>query len=246
MIPAIRQQTIVDMLKKSGTILYLEDLQDHLDISASTLRRDLRELEGKGQVNLLHGGGVQLNSSSTEMNITAKLMLNKDAKQKIALAAAETIQDGDVIFLDPSSTTLEMIPFLINKPITVITNGICHINQLVSNHIPSIMVGGNIKQATNSCIGPMAESAMRNYHFTKCFLGSNGFSKNAGITNHDINECLIKQLAIANSAQPYFLLDSSKFNTITMVKVIDLSIPTIFTDRRIPELMEYKNIIAVP
>lgn len=245
MIPALRQQTILDMLKKSSTILYLEELQEHLKISASTLRRDLRELAGKGQVTLLHGGGVQLNTSNTELNITTKLLLNIEAKQKIATAAAATVQDGDVIFLDPSSTTLEMIPHLVNRPITVITNGIYHINLLVTSHIPCIMVGGDIKQATNSCIGPMAESAMRNYHFNKCFLGSNGFSKNAGITNHDISECIIKQIAIENSAHSYFLLDSSKYNIITMVKVTDLSTPTIITDQSIPDLINYKNIMVV-
>ena len=173
MIPAIRQQTIIHMLKEANTILYLEDLQAALGISTSTLRRDLRELEAKGQVNQLHGGGVKLTQNTPELNITAKLLLNKAAKEKLAAAAASAIEDGDAVFLDPSSTTLEMIPHLVGRPITVITNGIFHINQLVSNHIPSIMVGGNIKIATNSCIGPVAESDMRNYHFNKCFLGAN-------------------------------------------------------------------------
>ncbi len=245
MIPALRQQTILELLKKADSILYLDNIQALLKVSSSTLRRDLRELENRGQVVLLHGGGVQLPNSAAELNITTKLALNKKAKEKIAAAAAQTIQDGDVIFIDPSSTTLEMIPFLINRKITVVTNGIFHINMLVSNSIPSIMVGGNIKQATNSCIGPMAESAMRTYHFNKCFLGSNGFSRSAGITNHDINECIVKQIAIEHSAKSYFLLDASKYNVVTMVKVVDLAIPTIFTDADSAELREYSNIQIV-
>lgn len=245
MIPAIRQQTIIHMLKEANTILYLEDLQAALGISTSTLRRDLRELETKGQVNQLHGGGVKLTQNTPELNITAKLLLNKAAKEKLAAAAASAIEDGDAVFLDPSSTTLEMIPHLVGRPITVITNGIFHINQLVSNHIPSIMVGGNIKIATNSCIGPVAESDMRNYHFNKCFLGANGFSRTSGITNHDINECLIKQLAIQNSSKSFFLLDSSKYNVVTMIKVVDLNVPTVFTDRAFPDLADYNNIVIV-
>lgn len=245
MIPAIRQQTIIHMLKEANTILYLEDLQAALGISTSTLRRDLRELEAKGQVNQLHGGGVKLTQNTPELNITAKLLLNKAAKEKLAAAAASAIEDGDAVFLDPSSTTLEMIPHLVGRPITVITNGIFHINQLVSNHIPSIMVGGNIKIATNSCIGPVAESDMRNYHFNKCFLGANGFSRTSGITNHDINECLIKQLAIQNSSKSFFLLDSSKYNVVTMIKVVDLNVPTVFTDKAFPDLIDYNNIVIM-
>ena len=52
MIPAIRQQTILDLLQNQD-ILYLEDLLNELNISVSTLRRDLRELErhrGRGDL----------------------------------------------------------------------------------------------------------------------------------------------------------------------------------------------------
>lgn len=243
MIPAVRQQSILNFLNEGKKIAYLDELQQQLNISVSTLRRDLRVLSDTGRVVLLHGGGVQLTSrSNPESTIAAKLQLNTEAKRKIAHAAAQTVSDDDVIFLDPSSTTLEMIPFLVGKKVTVITNGILHISQLVANNIRSIMIGGEIKQATNSCIGPTAETTLQNYFFSKCFLGSNGFSRTAGITNHDMNECVLKQLAMKNSAQSYFLLDSSKYNVITMIKVVDLEIPIIYTDASVPELKEYQNI----
>jgi DeoR family fructose operon transcriptional repressor len=242
MIPAIRQQTIIDLLTENDTI-YMEFLSDFLKISLSTLRRDLRELENFGKVTLLHGGGIQLSRKSTELSISAKLSLNKDAKNKIALKACSYIQDDDVIFLDPSSTTLQMIPHLANRNITVITNGIYHINQLAAHQIPGIMIGGNIKQSTNSCIGPLAEAALMQLNFSKCFLGSNGFSKKSGITNHDINEYTIKKIAMEKSTESYFLLDSSKYNIITMIKVSSLSDAFIITEKEMPELCDYRNII---
>lgn len=245
MIPALRQETILNLLLENREILYIDDLQSQLGVSTSTLRRDLRELESLGKIKLLHGGGVQLSlSPARELNISLKLSLNSEEKRKIALKACETINDNDVIFLDPSSTTFEMIPFLVNKNIKVVTNGILHINALVSNHIRCIMVGGDIKEATNSCIGPIAESTLRTFNFNKCFLGSNGFSISSGITNHDTTECSIKHIAIENSKQTFFLLDSSKYGTTTMVKVADLNSHTIITDTPIPELKSYKNIIT--
>lgn len=245
MIPALRQQTILSLLQDADAMLYIDDFLDKLNVSSSTLRRDLRELETQGKVRLLHGGGITLiPAPELELSITSKLPLNKEAKHSIAKKASEMIQDGDVIFLDPSSTTLELIPFLVNRHVTVVTNGIYHINLLVTSHIPSIMIGGSIKLATNSCIGPMAENALKTFHFHKCFLGSNGFSIQTGITNHDINECLIKQLAMEHSMEPVFLLDSSKYGVTTMVKVVDLAVPTIITEREIPDLQTYKNIIT--
>lgn len=242
MIPAIRQQTIINLLTEKD-VVYMDDLVKHLDVSFSTLRRDLRELESTGKINLLHGGGVQINRKSTELSISTKLNLNKEAKNKIALKACSYIQDNDVIFLDPSSTTLQMIPYLINRKITVITNGFYHISQLAAHQIPCIMVGGSIKLSTNSCIGPLAEAALKGLNFNKCFLGSNGFSKNSGITNHDINEYTIKRIAMDQSLEAYFLLDSSKYNVITMIKVASLTDAFIITEKKIPDLIDYNNII---
>lgn len=242
MIPAIRQQTIIDLLSENDTI-YMDYLSEFLHISLSTLRRDLRELESYGKVILLHGGGIQLSRKNTELSITAKLTLNKEAKNQIALKACSFIQDNEVIFLDPSSTTLQMIPHLMNRNITVITNGIFHINQLAALQIPGIMIGGNIKQSTNSCIGPLAETALNQLNFNKCFLGSNGFSKKSGITNHDINEYTIKKIAMERSIESYFLMDSTKYNIVTMIKVSSLSDAFIITDQVIPELNDYSNIV---
>ncbi len=242
MIPAIRQQTIINLLTEAD-VIYIDELVKHLDTSFSTLRRDLRELENLGKINLLHGGGVQLNRKSTELSLTAKLNLNKEAKNKIAQKACSFIQNHDVIFLDPSSTTLQMIPYLVNREITVVTNGIHHINQLAAHQIPCIMIGGNIKISTNSCIGPLAETALRGLNFNKCFLGSNGFSKTAGITNHDINEYTIKRIAMDQSVDSYFLIDSSKYNVVTMIKVASLTDTNIITEKAITDLEEYGNII---
>jgi DeoR family fructose operon transcriptional repressor len=242
MIPAIRQQAIVDLLTKND-IVYMDYLSDYLETSLSTLRRDLRELEQLGKVILLHGGGIQLNRNNSELSIAAKLTLNKEAKINIAKKACSFIEENDVIFLDPSSTTLQMIPYLTNRKITVITNGIYHIKLLAAHNIPGIMIGGNIKQNTNSCIGPLAETTLNGLNFNKCFLGSNGFSRKSGITNYDIYEYTIKRIAMNKSIISYFLLDSSKYNIVTMIKVASLNEGYIITEQPIDELVELNNII---
>lgn len=242
MIPAIRQEKILEMLS-DNEIVSTEELMQSLDVSISTLRRDLMKLEQENKINLLHGGGVRRAQKPIELNISTKLNLNRDTKEKIAEKAASYVQDGDVIFLDPSSTTFHMIPYLVGKNITVVTNGLSHINQLINLNISCMMIGGAIKKTTNSCIGPIAETTMQTLFFNKCFLGASGFSVASGITNHDINERVIKMLALKNSTQPYFLLDHSKFGTITMIKVADLDEYPIFIDQIPPGLEGYSNFI---
>ncbi len=243
MIPAVRQKTILNILS-NNEIVNIDYLMEKLNISISTLRRDLTKLEQENAIILLHGGGVKLSPKPVELSITAKLDLNKEAKEAIARKAASFVEDGDVIFLDPSSTTYLMIPYLVNRDITVLTNGISHITQLVSKDIPCLMIGGSIKKTTSSCIGPIAESTLQNLYFNKCFLGASGFSIQSGITNHDINERVIKLLALSNSKQPYFLLDSSKFGLIAMVKVANLEDYPIITDAIPDELAPYHNFIS--
>lgn len=242
MIPAVRQEKILELLS-NHEIVSTDSLMKVLNVSVSTLRRDLVKLEDGKKITLLHGGGVRLLHKATELNISTKLELNKEAKERIARKAASLVEDGDTIFLDPSSTTYLMIPFLTEKKITVVTNSIYHTNQLINLDIPSIMVGGSIKKTTNSCIGPITESILKTFYFNKCFLGASGFSIPSGITNHDIHERAIKLLALKNSCQPYFLLDHSKYGVITMVQIAGLEDYPILIDEIPEELKKYKNFI---
>lgn len=242
MIPAVRQEKILELLSNND-IVSTDSLMKVLDVSVSTLRRDLVKLEEEKKITLLHGGGVRLMQKSVELNISTKLELNKEAKERIASKAASLVEEGDTIFLDPSSTTYLMIPFLARRNVTVVTNGISHINQLINQEIPCILIGGSIKRTTNSCIGPLTEATLKTFYFNKCFLGASGFSIPSGITNHDINERVIKLLALNNSSQPYFLLDHTKYDIVTMVQVADLDAYPILIDE-IPKGLEgYGNFI---
>lgn len=242
MIPAVRQEKILELLS-SNEIISTESLMQTFNVSISTLRRDLIKLENEKKITLLHGGGVRLAHKTVELDITSKIDLNKEAKDIIAKKAASLVEDGDFIFMDPSSTTYQMIPYLTDKKVTVITNGIFHINRLVALGIPCIMIGGIIKPTTNSCIGPLAEASISSLYFNKCFLGASGFSIPSGITNHDINEKAVKVLALKNSTQAYFLMDHTKYGVVTLVKVADLEEYPILTDKIPAALGKYQNII---
>lgn len=243
MIPAVRQEKILDMLS-SNEIVSTDIIMKGLNISVSTLRRDLVKLEREKKIMLLHGGGVRLTQKPLELSISTKLELNREIKEKIAVRAVALIEDGDVIFMDSSSTTYMMIPYLAGKNVSVVTNGISHIDQLTAYDIPGIIIGGSIKKTTNSCIGPIAENNLRTLFFNKCFLGASGFSVSSGITNHDINERAIKSLALKNSCQPYFLLDHTKFGNITLVHVANLDEYPVLTDELPDCLKGYDNFIV--
>ena len=117
--------------------------------------------------------------------------------------------------------------------------------QLLKKNIHCIMIGGETKRSTNACIGSMAEEIMSRLSFTKCFLGANGLTEEAGVTNHDTSERSIKRLAIERSRQAYFLIDSSKVGVTTLCQVAEISRYPIIMDRVPEQWKKYGNLIDV-
>lgn len=245
MIPAQRQQRIHSYLSQNE-IVRIQSLVDELGISLSTLRRDLKDMAERGEIQQLRGGAIRLRGGNIELNLDAKMLMNYAEKERIARYAASLVKDGEVLFLDPSSANGLLIDFLREKEVTVVTNSIAHINKLTKNGLMCILIGGQIKKSTSSCIGPVAEQALREFYFNHCFLGANGMSARHGLTNHDMRERTIKQIAIANSAEPIFLIDSSKFGQTAMCKVAEVDEYTIITDQIPEEFAKYENVRLAP
>lgn len=232
-------------LLQGNEVLFLADLAASMAISESTLRRDLKELSRSGEIELLRGGGVRTYHENIEMTIDAKLQLNKEEKDRIARYAAGLIFPGDVVFLDPSSINYLLIDYISAQRVIVVTNSIIHLNKLLKADINCIMIGGQIKKITSSCVGTLAEKMLSQLRFSKSFLGANGMSIEMGMTNHDPNEQSIKRIAIDRSVNSYFLINSGKYGEVAMCKVADIDECCIITDKARKELQDYTNIIYV-
>ncbi|MEA4830044.1 MAG: DeoR/GlpR family DNA-binding transcription regulator, partial [Enterococcus thailandicus] len=125
-----RRQKILDLLEQHK-IVKSQDLVTLLDASESTIRRDLQELENEGFLERIHGGAKKEQLLGFEQAMSEKTLKNVQEKQQIARLAADLIESDDVIYLDAGSTTLEMIPFLQGKNVTVVTNSVKHAANLV-------------------------------------------------------------------------------------------------------------------
>lgn len=145
-----------------------------------------------------------------------KTFKNIQQKTTIARLAAQEIENGECIYLDAGTTTLAMIPFIEAKDVTVVTNGLSHVEALVSKRIRSYLLGGMMKIHTKAVIGSIALQNMDNFRFDKCFLGSNGVDPEMGYTTPDPEEALIKRRAHQLSGKSYVLADSSKIGKLLL------------------------------
>jgi DeoR family fructose operon transcriptional repressor len=231
MIPYVRQKKIVEELEK-GEIIYIDDLVGLFDdISASTIRRDLKMLEEEGQIQTLRGGGVKLKSSSYDIPVGTKKNMYKEEKERIAKFAASLVENDEVIYLDSSTTCLQMIKYLKEKSITVITSNIQVLNELESSTLKCIILGGEVNKSLDSVSGPLTEANLRNFYFDRAFLGTSGYSLENGINTPDIREANKKTIVKEKTKECYVLADHSKCNQNTLCKAFELSECIIITDK---------------
>ena len=227
-----RFQVILQLLQEKKAVTVTE-LTQILDTSESTIRRDLNTLAGMGKINKVHGGATAIEAyrKTTEENVEEKLSMHIEEKRRIAQYAVSLIHDDDCVYLDAGTTTGQMIDYLDHTGAIFVTNGIDHARRLTQKGIKVYLLGGELKLATEAMVGVAALDALKQYNFTKSFLGTNGIHEQYGFTTPDMEECMIKKEVMNRSFMRVILADSSKFGQISSLSFGNLSQACIVTDQ---------------
>jgi DeoR family fructose operon transcriptional repressor len=237
-----RQQKIVELVQQFD-VVKLQEFVEATGASESTIRRDLSQLEEANKLKRVHGGAARLHQKGVEPSMLEKASIYLEEKSQIARAAAGLVNEGDCIFLDAGTTTYQMIPFLENKEIIVVTNGFAHIQALMEKGISTYIVAGFMKNKTGAIIGSKATQSLLDYNFDKAFIGANGVHLKSGYTTPDPEEASVKGLAITLANEAYVLADSSKINEVTFAKIGTLKSAILITNQLDSDISSsYKNI----
>lgn len=233
-----RREQIGRMLRERGSV-QVPELAKLFDVSTVTIRKDLRFLENQGTATRSYGGAIlkEHSISETEVAIEQKQTLHAQEKSSIGAAATALIEPGDSIILDSGSTTMQMATHLGGKKdITVITNGLNVVNELSRHEQLDVMfVGGTLRRKNMSFFGRHAESALKDLHVDKLFLGVDGFHMDRGITTHFEAEAVLNRLMCEVASEIIVVTDSSKFGQVCLHKILALEgISRMVTDQNIP------------
>ncbi len=228
MLTVERQQIILDLLKEHKAVK-IQQLVEATDASESTIRRDLTELEKARLLKRIHGGAAQLQRKLEEPTVAEKTSKNNQEKAAIAEHAASLVEDGDCVFIDAGTTTIQMIPFLKGKDIVAVTNGISHINALLENEIKTYVTGGFVKGGTYAFVGRNAIRTLESFRFDKAFMGTNSVHEKFGYTTPDPDEAFVKQTAMELSIRSFVLIDHTKFGETSFARFADLQDAEIIT-----------------
>ena len=220
-----RQEQILAILedKKSISVTALAKL---LYVSQPTVRRDLENLCRQGKVQRTHGGVVLRKVSDTEIPLMYREDQNNGAKKVIAEKAAELIRDGDVIFLDASSTVSYLIPHLKKfRDLLVVTNSPKTSIRLGECGIKNYCTGGQLLMHSIAYVGAEAEKFISGINADIFFFSSRGYTEDGRITDSSESEATVKKAMLQNAEKSYYLCDSSKrgkkyaFNVCTVKEI---------------------------
>ncbi len=236
-----RIEKILFELKERGRMTYKE-LDDTIDASLSTIKRDIDKMENQGLLNKIKGGISIVNDTRNDKEVEDRFGENINEKKEISLKAFKVIKDNDFIYLDAGTTIFYLIEKLKNKNVTVVTNGIMHTEELTKNNIKTIVIGGEIKNTTRAIVGAEAIDSLEKYRFDKCFIGANGVDEENGFTTPELNEAIIKRKVLEKSNMKYILVDKTKFDKISNIQFSKIENCKIITsDESIKRNKKYKK-----
>lgn len=213
-------------------------LSEVFQVSESTIRRDLKELEEAQLLKRTHGGAVSLESANIEPAIIDKEDLFREEKAAIAREAAELIRPGDTLLLDAGTTTLHLAREIRRmSDIRVVTNSLLVLNELKDcRDIEVSLTGGMLRPETQAFVGPITEAALDMIRVDKAFIAMNGIDARAGLTTPNMVEAAAKRKMMDIANEVVLLADHSKFGKVAFAKVAELSrVHHGIFDKEVPE-----------
>ncbi len=212
MLKAERYKFITELIEEKG-IIKINDIQNELNVTDMTIRRDLKELEDKGILDRVHGGAIKKNYvMPKELSHYEKRSLNIDKKRHIAKLIAQEIKEDEVIFLGAGTTIEFVYDYIEVKRAKIITNSILVFQKFKQDpRFDLILIGGLYRENAAAFIGVLANQVLADIFVQKAFLSVNGLNGDA-IYNANEDEGELQKTVIKNSKLNYIVLDSTKFN----------------------------------
>lgn len=236
-----RHKQIMALVDNAGSVRTIE-LAEALKVTDETIRRDLERLELDGKLIRTHGGAVRVEKDLRELPLDEREAVQISEKLAIAKLAAQKIQAGDTLFLDASSTVLQLTKNLPAVPLTIITNALKVYTELIERpEYKVISLGGELDRQTLSFVGPLVEYALEDYRIDKYFFSCRGVDLTRGLSEASQVHARFKKRVIELSEDAYLLTDCKKFeikSSYFFAKVSDID--CVITDSAMGEDLKAK------
>lgn len=243
-----RAKEILHLLLQQGKTS-VDDLSATLDISATSIRRDLSRLEEQGLVHRTHGGVMLAGAGQAvyepfRLDATFQIREDRFAQEKLRIAriAAELVQDGETIGLSAGTTTAQIARQLSQRRnLHVVTNAVNIGMELSANsELETTLTGGYLRWAgAFTLVGPVAIETLSTVVLHRVFLGVTGIDAQRGATIIQAEEAAVFRAMARAARQVVVVADSSKISLISPAVICEArGIQMLVTDDGITSSMQ--------
>lgn len=185
-----------------------------INISASSIRRDLKNLEERGLVVRSYGGVKLASSMGKQIPFALRSHENSAQKKQMAKAAVSLLHPGDTVFLDGSSSAYFVAELLSSiGGITVFTNSIDVMACLSGYDVRAYCTGGEISKDNRAVlVGGYTQEFLRLIHADVAMFSVQAIAPNGSFFDCYAEEVAVRNIMMENASRKILLCDSSKWN----------------------------------
>lgn len=246
----VRRRMIAEAVMSEGS-MRIEDLTDRFGISLMTAHRDVDELVSRGLFRKTRGIVTAAATNLIESSDVYRANRQAAEKKMIAAAAMQFVEPGQAVFLDDSTTVLQMAQHLPSKaPITAITNSLTLMNALTGlSDVTLLGLGGQYYGWCNSFMGRMTIREIEALRADVFFISMSAISE--GVVLHQSPETVDTKRAMFDcSVKRILLADHTKFERRALHSFAALDeFDVVIVDDRLPaeqvDRMRARNIEVV-
>ncbi len=230
------------MLKIHELLLQLKqanvaELSKKSDLSESTVRRSLLELEKRRLIIRYHGGAYIPQRNASEPPALKRALDDPVEKGFIAQEAVKHVFPGDCILLTGGSTVASMCVYLKDIPhLTVITDSVLVVQELTYTENIELIVLGGVLNVEEQCLeGLFAANNLKRLRFSKIFHGVKSVNPKVGFMTDDIRQVGFYRECASLANELYILAASKKFFLDGVITVFSPSeVDYLITDKGAP------------
>lgn len=236
-IPVQRQAEVRSLLGRRGAAS-IPDIAAALDVSPSTVRRDLDELAKEGFVRRSHGGAVTVERTTGELLFKDRRRQNRREKARIGAYAVALLEQEQSVLFDSSSTVLSAAEALQEMclKITAVTNDVNVASVLAETPDVSVIVpGGEIREGSFTLLGPYTQTFLDSLHVDVALMGIHAIT-GATLSESSLSVVEAKRAMIRAARRIILLADHSKFCSPAFFEVARLEeVQDLITDEATPQ-----------
>ena len=233
-----RHSRLKELLAHRGTS-DLDSLAAELQVSQSTVRRDVEQLEQSGLVERTHGGVVWLgekpaNGSNRPYAFDQRTSYRRDEKVRIAKAAARLVKPGQTVLIDGGTTTFYLAKELTGRSMQLVTNSLPIGNLFLNDEsVELLLTGGLVYPRYGVLLGPHVETFLGSIHASTLFLSCAGVH-DGHVYNQNLLLVQAERQMMRQVQQVVLLADSSKFGQQALAELCDLTqVHVVVTDEKL-------------